>query len=294
MSTNSKIEWTEQTWNPIAGCTRVSPGCQNCYAERMAKRLIAMGQEKYFGTIDKNGRWSGELSFDVDNWNAPLKRKKPTTYFVNSMSDLFHEKVLFNWHMRIWDVMRDTPQHTYQILTKRADIMARRSKALTEIYGVLPNVWLGVSVENQKYADERIPYLLQTPAAVRFLSCEPLLGPVVLPSWDSYIFHDGFGNNGPMTTNIGYSFEPDNLINWVIVGGESGPNARPMHPDWARGLRDQCTGAGVPFFFKQWGEWVVDEKLSTNPTPGMEVFRKVGKHAAGRLLDGRTWDEFPK
>lgn len=333
MGQNSNIEWTEQTWNPLAGCTRISPGCQNCYAERMAKRLIAMGQEKYQGTVDKNGRWTGALNFDVDNWDAPTKRKKPTMYFVNSMSDLFHADVPPNWSMRIWDVMAKTPQHTYQILTKRADVMEQRVKWLVDLYGVLPNVWLGVSVENQQYADERIPHLLQTPAAVRFLSCEPLLGPVSIDLIDGVFYDSGMPFPWQKLEKPG--------IDWVIVGGESAPNARPMHPNWARSLRDQCKSAGVAFFMKQWGEWIAKPQIATfstaqdwpdwefhpgwrdvikgkewgclgisgkylectttwngrqgNPDDDYEVtVYKVGKHAAGRLLDGETWSEFPQ
>lgn len=246
---STKIEWVTnsegvkgETWNPFVGCSRVSPGCQACYAERMAKRLIAMGQEKYQGTVDKNGRWTGNLNFDIDNYQAPLKRKTPTVYFVNSMSDLFHEKVGFNWIMRVWDVMRDTPQHTYQILTKRADIMSRTGKALSEIYGVLPNVWLGVSVETQQYADERIPYLLETPAAIRFLSCEPLLGPVDL---DGYL--------GTELQLSDYDFDIGDGVDWVIVGGESGPGARAFDLDWANSLVKQCQNTDTAVFVKQLG-----------------------------------------
>lgn len=217
----------------------------------MAKRLVAMGQEKYQGTIDKNGRWTGNLNFDIDNYDAPLRRKQPTVYFVDSMSDLFHESIGFNWLMRVWNVMRDTPQHTYQILTKRAEVMERTGKALAEIYGVLPNVWLGVSVESQEYADRRIPSLLRTPAVVRFLSCEPLLGPVDLVK---SIFKPGVWDK--IHPDHNYMLAPSlygSGLHWIIVGGESGPGARPMHPDWARRIRDDCQAANVPFFFKQWG-----------------------------------------
>ncbi len=237
----SSIEWTKETWNPIVGCARVSPGCQHCYAERMAKRLIAMGQEKYYGTLDKNGRWSGLLNFDIDNWEAPRKRKKPTVYFVNSMSDLFHETVGFNWIMRVWDVMRDTPQHTYQILTKRADIMSRTGKALADIYGVLPNVWLGVSVENQQYANERVPLLLETPAAIRFLSCEPLLGSVDLNKREF------------LCTDWRKRLTIGTYVDWVIVGGESGPGARPIDVKWIKDIVDQCKEADTSVFVKQLG-----------------------------------------
>lgn len=294
MGNSSKIEWTEATWNPIAGCSRVSPGCVNCYAERMAKRLTAMGQEKYQGTVDKNGRWSGLLNFDVDGYEAPRYRKQPTVYFVNSMSDLFHPDVPPNWHMRIWSVMHDTPRHTYQILTKRADVMEQKVEWLNQVYGMLPNVWLGVSVENQQCADERIPHLLETPAAIRFLSCEPLLGPVDLNKRE-YLCKDW---RKGVTIGI--------YLDWVIVGGESGPGARPMRPDWARQLRDQCQETETAFFFKQWGELLdvdlaikmglIDTYTDTKKLINIDgkYYAKVGKPLAGRLLDGRQWDEVPK
>jgi protein gp37 len=250
----SKIEWTGKTWNPIVGCSRISEGCRHCYAARMARRLAAMGQAKYQGAVDEHGRWNGQVWFDAPSYDLPLKVKAPTVWFVNSMSDLFHEGVSINWIMRVWDVMKDCPQHTFQILTKRAERLGKLLAAdgvLTATYGVLPNVWLGVSVENQAAADERIPWLVQAQAAIRFLSCEPLLGPVELGRWL------------PPAPGVSWAHEvmeawgeDTNKIDWVICGGESGPGARPMSPDWARALRDQCTAAGVPFFMKQWGEWL--------------------------------------
>lgn len=244
----TKIQWTEKTYNPIVGCTRVSPGCEHCYAERMARRLQAMGQEKYQGTIDKNGRWTGVLNLGSEETiEAPLRNKKPMTYFVNSMSDLFHKEIPFWWLKAIWDVMRDTPQHTYQILTKRAGRMAQTIPALVESYGILPNVWLGVSVENQKYAGERIPYLLQTPAAIRFLSCEPLLGPVDL---DGYV--------GTELQLSDYDAHIGDGVDWVIIGGESGPGARPFDLSWAYSLVSQCQAAGVAVFVKQLGRNPID------------------------------------
>ena len=235
MTTASKIEWTEQTWNPTVGCTKVSPGCKNCYAETMAKRLRAMGTPGY-----ENGF---RLTLMPDRLDEPMRRRKPTVYFVNSMSDVFHPKVPFEFIDRIFETIERSPQHTYQMLTKRADRMAtyfrtRRPPA---------NAWLGVSVENRRHGVPRIDFLRQVPAKVRFLSVEPLLehlGPIDLSG-----------------------------IHWVIVGGESGPAARPLDPAWARDLRDQCRRAGVPFFFKQWGG--------------------TQKKKAGRTLDGRTWDEMP-
>lgn len=292
----TKIEWTEKTWNPITGCQRVSAGCQHCYAERMTKRLAAMGQEKYQKLINEQGRFNGVLKFDKATLEIPRKVKKPTVWFVNSMSDVFHGQMHFLWHPRIWQVMADTPQHTYQILTKRAENMQEVVSELVKQFGVLPNVWLGVSVENQAAANERIPHLLQTPAAIRFLSCEPLLGPVELGRWL------------PPAPGVSWAHEvmeawgeDTNKIDWVITGGESGPGARQMHPDWARLLRDQCVAADVPFFFKQWGEWLplasADEASNYRGAmrEGKNVrWIKVGKKTAGCLLDGREWKEMPE
>ena len=230
----SKIEWTDATWNPVTGCNKISPGCKHCYAERMAKRLHAAGMPKY-----RNG-------FDVvvhpDTLDIPRRWRKPRAIFVNSMSDLFHDRVSNDFIRQVFAVMEQADWHRYQALTKRPE----RVVALNDVLPWPPQVWLGVSVENAAYT-HRIDLLRQTDAAVKFLSLEPLLGP--LPDLNL----DG--------------------IDWVIVGGESGPGARPMQADWARDIRDQCLAAGVPFHFKQWGG----------------VFKK--RH--GRLLDGRTWDEMP-
>lgn len=235
MGVGSSIEWTEATWNPLTGCDKISPGCKHCYAERMATRLEAMGQPNY-----ANGF---ELTLHEHMLEVPLHWRKPRTIFVNSMSDLFHHKVPEAYIQRVFDVMRRAHWHRFQMLTKRAE-------RLHELSGALPwpdNVWMGVSVESAKYAS-RIEHLRSTPAKLRFLSLEPLLGP--LPQLDLTGIH------------------------WVIVGGESGPGARPMEADWARDLRDQCVAARVPFFFKQWGG--------------------VNKKKTGRALDGRTWDEMPR
>lgn len=220
MSTQSRIEWTEQTWNPTVGCTKVSPGCKNCYAETMAKRLQAMGMHAY-----ENGF---RLTLMPERLAEPLERRKPTVYFVNSMSDLFHEKVPFEYIRRVFDVMTRAPQHTFQILTKRAERMA----AFCRDAQIPSNTWLGVSVENRKYGLPRIDVLRTIDAKVRFLSVEPLLedlGRVDLAE-----------------------------IHWVIVGGESGVKARRMKPDWVRRIKRQCDKAGVAFFFKQWGGWGAD------------------------------------
>ncbi len=233
--TRSRIEWTDETWNPVTGCTKVSPGCKHCYAERMAKRLQAMGQPNYARGFD--------LIVHEHMLDAPLRWKKPRMVFVNSMSDLFHEDVPMSFIAQVFDVMRSAHQHTFQVLTKRAERVASLNPAL---YWPV-NVWLGVSVETRRYV-RRIDQLRQTDAAIKFLSLEPLLAP--LPDLDL------------------------SGIDWVIVGGESGPSARPMLASWARDIRDQCYRAGVPFFFKQWGG--------------------KNKKKAGRVLDGRTWDEMPR
>jgi protein gp37 len=300
MSGKTSIEWTDATWNPTSGCDRVSPGCDNCYALTLAKRLKAIGSPRY--QRDGDPRTSGPgfgLTEHPDALNWPLRKTKPLRIFVNSMSDIFHKDVEERFIGDVWDVMAKTPQHTYQILTKRPQRMCSVMQAWaadrwhwrrSDMHWCqlvddrpLSNVWLGTSIEEDKFCF-RADYLRRTPAVVRFLSLEPLLGP--LPSLD-------------LTG-----------INWVIVGGESGPNARPMHPDWVRDIRDKCISAGVKFFFKQWGEWsesefvgyqgqvCLDGSWSTtdNPRPvtsGNVYIRKVGKRKAGRTLDGRTWDEMP-
>lgn len=238
----SKIEWTEQTWNPVTGCTKISPGCKHCYAETMAHRLQAMGAAGYDHGF--------ALTLHEARLQQPLKRKKPTVYFVNSMSDLFHEDIPDTFIEQVMTVAAQTPQHTYQILTKRAE----RLPTFFSQRVVPANVWLGVSVEDRRYGLPRIDHLRQVAARIRFLSVEPLLEHL-----------------GPM-----------NLagIHWVIVGGESGPKARPMHPDWVLAVRDQCEAAGVAFFFKQWGGW------------GADGVRRA-KQSNGRLLAGRTWDAYP-
>lgn len=235
MATNSTIEWTESTWNPVTGCTKISAGCKNCYAERMAIRLQAMGQPNY-----KNGFAVTMHEHAID---LPLQWKKPQTVFVNSMSDLFHEDVPTDFILRVFDVMRQADWHRFQVLTKRSERLAE----LDSVLPWAPNIWMGVSVENEDCMF-RIDHLSSTYAAVKFLSLEPLLGP--LP-------------NLPLAG-----------IDWVIVGGESGPGARVIRPEWVEDIRDQCVVTGTPFFFKQWG--------GTN------------KKKSGRLLDGRVWDEMPE
>ena len=234
MATRSHIEWTEMTWNPVTGCTKISPGCKFCYAERMAHRLELMGQPHY-----SNGF---KLTLHFDFLELPLRRKQPSVIFVNSMSDLFHEKIPMDFLSDVFGVMNQASWHVFQVLTKRAEYLG-------SVADKLPwseNIWMGVSVESEEYL-WRIDHLRSVPSAVRFLSLEPLLGP--LPNMDL------------------------RGIDWVIVGGESGPKARPVKKEWITEIRDQCLAAGVKFFFKQWG--------------GMR------KKVAGRELDGRTWDEMP-
>jgi len=242
MTTISKIEWTERTWNPTVGCTKVSPGCKHCYAEGMAARLQAMKTPGY--------EHGFELTVLPQRLQDPLKRKISTTYFVNSMSDLFHESVPFDYIDRVFETISIAKQHQFQILTKRS---ARLAEYFSD-RSPPKNAWIGVSVEDRKYGIERIDHLRNVPAQIRFLSVEPLLEDI-----------------GKLDLNG---------IHWVIVGGESGPNARPMQLEWVESIRDQCDEADVAFFFKQWGGWGADGK-------------RRAKKANGRELHGRTWDEMP-
>jgi len=259
----SAIEWTEMTWNPTTGCDRTSPGCDNCYALTLAKRLKAMGQEKYQNDGDPRTSGPGfRLTMHDDALSIPFGWRTPRTVFVNSMSDLFHEDVSLDFIRRVFDVIAQTPQHVYQVLTKRSKRLARVANELDWPQ----NLWMGVSVESQRYAF-RTHHLREIPAAVRFLSVEPMLGPVDL--------------------DLGG-------IDWVIAGGESGHFARPMQPEWVRALRDSCKHADVAFFFKQWGAWAPLREAGPTQCPdGAPPLVRVGKKAAGRELDGRTWDELP-
>jgi protein gp37 len=380
MGDRTGIEWTDATWNPIRGCSRVSEGCRFCYAETVANRFKGEGQP-YAGLIAKGGQWNGAIKFVPEMLEKPLQWTKPRRIFVNSMSDLFHESVPDEVIDRIVAVMAMAAWHTFQVLTKRPErmrdyfaaltydriiescrgadgvsvIQRRTMQAIEHHFGwwpdsplrfrrvgplPLPNVWLGVSVEDQKAADERIPLLLQTPAAVRWISAEPLLGPVKLPALCDFSACGDHSNKPCDNVTC-----PARTLDWVVVGGESGPHARPMHPQWARDLRDQCAAAGVPFLMKQWGEWrpicqgdgdwyqhlyrsrrvakdgedqdSLDESWGRDCTVAELCLRndgehvgiteqgawaagtapvhafKVGKKAAGRLLDGVQHDGYP-
>lgn len=362
MADNSHIEWTDATWNPITGCSVVSPGCTNCYAMKLAGTRLRHHPSRAGLTVDSKAGpvWNGQVRLNEDWLTQPLQWKRPRRIFVCAHGDLFHESVPDEWIDRVFAVMALAPQHTFQVLTKRAarmraymaerwqpaparrlegfglppidlpaeregedrhDQVARIAERLANDIGLLdpendalwtddgaskamsfawplPNVWLGVSAEDQARADERIPDLLATPAAVRFLSAEPLLGAIDL-------WRTGMKINGKLDRATGER----RFLDWVIVGGESGPGARPMHPDWARQIRDDCAAAGVPFFFKQWGDWfpygerdadgdvnVVDKGERPGlfhewSNGGFSV--RLGKRIAGRFLDGVTHDAMP-
>lgn len=382
MSDSTRISWTDATWSPVTGCTKVSDGCLNCYIERtppfrMNGRAFTCprcggtgyvedsdGNRLAFGKAGKpllgaqctrcagTGRAGvGDTTgvrMHEDRLGVPLHWRKPRKVFVCSMADLFHDSVSSSFIASVFAVMALSPQHTFQVLTKRHGRMqsllsspdfhwrvwhailtishgkslpippaitahfrggARLSESAME---ALPNVWLGVSVEDQKTADLRIPALLDSPAAVRWLSCEPLLGPVDLGVWTAPHSPECLdGDDAPPWCTCGRDYA--GYLDWVVVGGESGRGARPMHPDWARSLRDQCRDAGVPYLFKQWGEWVPESstlgKLDMNgprydmgsgecwlrgPDGRYAVMRRVGKKRAGRMLDGCTHDEYPE
>jgi protein gp37 len=374
---DTSIEWATKVWNPLRGCSKVSEGCQNCYAMRQAHRFSGPGMpyEGLTRATEYGPQWTGKVKLVPDMLVQPLKWKRSERIFVNSMSDLFHEDAPFPYIAAVFGAMAASPNHNFQVLTKRPkrmlewfDYIERMAEKVSDVFpddekdwrhrhvlraalikhlgtggiqGIpdpaqwpLPNVWLGVSVENQKAADERIPLLLQTPAAVKFLSMEPLLGPVnlnrVKPKDKNDVIIDALKGDYLVPFTI---LRDRPKIDWVIVGGESGHKARAMHPEWVRSIRDQCQTAGVPFFFKQWGEfepyvdedkfthcgeetqknmqwyvnpdgsnghcWLVDgdgtwQNWTGDPQEDCHVMNRVGKKAAGRLLDGRTWDKFPE
>lgn len=343
MADNSKIEWTDTTWNPVTGCSKVSQGCKNCYAERDWARLSAPRPKPNIYT----GRAFTDVRVHPERLTQPLLWTRPRRIFVNSMSDLFHDDVSDEFIATVFGIMAASQRHIFQVLTKRPDRMlawfdklrpdprylmtaavAQQSVNYPRdlhlvAHWPLRNVWIGVSVEDQETADKRIPLLLQSPAAVRWISAEPLIGQVRLDqierTGDDWTYIDN-ALTGFRATKAGGVH--GNKIDWVVAGGESGPHARPTHPAWIRQMRDQCTAAGVPFFFKQWGEWHPcetevhadergceiyphDENLFGDYTKtsgkafeviqhdGQEFF-KAGKKLSGRVLDGRTWDEYPR
>ncbi|MFV5212729.1 DUF5131 family protein [Azonexus caeni] len=352
MSDKTGIEWTDATWNPVTGCAKVSQGCKHCYAEREWPRMTRL-------VPAYAGRDFTDVRTHEDRLDQPLRWKKPRKVFVNSMSDLFHSDVPDEFIDKVFITMALCPQHTFQVLTKRAD---RMQDYVTRLNGgrlrnrlimvdapnstlawPLQNVWLGVSVEDQDAADERIPLLLDTPAAVRWISAEPLLGPVDLtdlcdgvawPDVPRNYWNEGFDSDdsppslrldalaGEKLQRFGNYSEYCARLDWVVVGGESGPKARPMSIQWARSLRDQCAEAGVPFLFKQWGEWA-PAAVRQSETPGQfaygdyehepghfvntdrypraftsfgarAIVERVGKKTAGRLLDGVKHDGYPE
>lgn len=368
MADHTEIEWTDATWNPITGCSVVSPGCTHCYAMALAGTRLKNHDSRSGLTKKANGKhvWTGEVRFNAQWLDQPLRWTKPRMIFVCAHGDLFAEGAPDEWIDQVFAVMALAPQHTFQVLTKRPERMREYVKALPARSGAvgkwaawhwgaqdpdalhdqvsdavrtpLPNVWLGVSVEDQRRADERIPILLDTPAAIRWISAEPLLGPLDLKDLRKFN-PDGLpwidGLRGLVTRGDYLARSPNECsfntrvtipgelphLDWVVAGGESGPNARPMHPDWARSLRDQCAAAGAPFLFKQWGEWCpatstygvaghcmpdTGEKFTwigwdgktANPsahglsTPIMAI-AKMGKRRAGRLLDGVEHNAFP-
>jgi protein gp37 len=307
MGDHTAIEWTDATWNPVRGCAIVSKGCTNCYAMRQAHRSSGAGGA-YEGLTkrSKGGPvWTGKVRLVPELLEQPLHWRRPRRIFVNSMSDLFHEDVPLDFIAKVFEVMNEAHWHIYQVLTKRAqrarEVLSRREWpwAVTVDKLPQPNVWLGVSVEDQAAADERIPQLLATPAAVRWISAEPLLGPVKL-KW-SWVSGGRPLDGGPMVNMLEPWAAPQATpkLDWVVAGGESGPGARPMHPAWAQSLRDQCAAAGVPFFFKQWGNWAPCLDSGGHVASDQEKLLdgtwllKVGKKSAGRELDGRTHDEYP-
>lgn len=314
MADQSKIEWTDSTWNPVTGCTKVSPGCDHCYAETFA--------ERWRGTPGHHFENGFDVTLRPERLDQPLRWKKPRRIFVNSMSDLFHDAVPDRFIGQVFETMAAANQHTFQLLTKRhgrmRSLLNQWSEHATKgcycppdqggcsapvdvLHGTwpLPNVWLGVSVENQQWAETRIPALLETPAAVRFISAEPLLGPVDLRKLvvRSRVI-DCLGGDVTDPSDGAVICGMPSVLDWVIVGGESGPGARPMHPDWARSLRDQCQGKAA-FHFKQWGayRWIAGSRWNAETVcweDHGEYPERVSKKLSGRLLDGRTWDEFPQ
>lgn len=294
------------TWNVIRGCSRVSEGCMNCYAEKMAARIqrcdrgrgIAEGQGSYDGLLAAGGQWNGKITVAEHLLDKPLRMRRPRKIFVNSMSDLFHENLPTSVIDQIFSVMEKASHHTFMILTKRPWRMRGYMRAWMSKNNRPPpkNIWLGVSIENMSTANERIPLLLDTHAAVRWISAEPLLGHVNLTALWANMPNSGRSlTNALSDTILDDGFVSDRGLDWIVVGGESGKNARAMDPSWPRLIRDQCIAFGKPFFFKQWGEfapnWLNDN--AGNKIHGSEWIDPMGKKIAGCSLDGRLWKEFP-
>lgn len=367
MGDKTKIEWTDASWNPTRGCSKVSAGCRNCYAETVAARFCGEGAP-YEGTI-QGRKWNGHVRLEPAQLYQPLRWQRPRRIFVNSMSDIFHESIPDEYILAVFGAMSAARHHCFQLLTKRParasewfqwasaqwpgrshwkvgdkyvdDVLftalesaasaqaapSRMRKVVARNDWPLPNVWVGVSVEDQASADERVPQLLNLPAAVRWLSMEPLLSAVNVEQWLGVVHEDDAGThnqNQDLPDALGVPFHDPWVagVDWVVVGGESGRNARPMHPQWARELRDQCARSRVSFFFKQWGAWVPfgDDHFDTSSVgDDVEAMDRVrwlapdgrwcdiksnhdeaapmllaGKKTAGRVLDGRTHDEWPR
>ena len=316
MSSKTSIEWTDETHQPgIYGCSHHGKGCINCYAERLSHRLGNMGQPAYAGATE-GWRWTGQVQVvPVEQAVAsilglPRRRgfDRPVRTFVTSMADMLHEQVPTDWTARVIVAMAERTDRIFQVLTHRGRRWPEVARRVIEARGYWPpNVWAGLSVSTQEEVDREVPGLLQVPRAVRFLSLEPLLGAIDLGRAIGHMHIDRLSPAGRCDHTCPRCWGPQ--VQWVIVGGESGPKARPMHPDWARSIRDQCVEAGVAFHFKQWGAWApksmpwdVDYEESARPSGmppweeagGAVAMFRIGKKAAGRLLDGRTWDEFPE
>lgn len=323
----SKIEWTEETWNPFVGCSKVSEGCKNCYAEKMAYRLTNMALKKesfdscdgYLHVINIDKKcWNGKTFFQHSQLSKPFKRKKPTKYFVCSMSDLFHEDNDFVDILKVWYVMCQNPHHIFQVLTKRPDRVIEfyryigkkcKDDGLDSVpsdsndyidYVETPNhVWIGVTVENQEMADKRIPILLDIPAKTRFLSCEPLLDNINFPLYDGWVpTYNNPDNSGGDKEAWPMIYD----LSWVVIGGESGSNARPMHPNWAKNIIAQCEAANVPVFFKQWGEYAPSDnlplsivlKLKNHIFNDKTIVYRIGKKKSGNIINGTKYEQYPE
>jgi len=330
MSDNTDIDrdrYIQATWNPIAGCTHVSEGCRNCYAEHIASRFSDPGMWGYgfAERTSKGGRWTGRVELLPHKLDIPLRHTRPRSYFVGSTSDLFHRDLSDDDIDQVLTRAQVADRHRYLILTKRPERMREYFTSLAAaedwpglngrivrmgedshivLRWPLPNVWLGVSVEDQATADARIPHLLATPAAVRFVSAEPLLGPIdmrdlTVTTQSGYEQWDVLDRAEAADAEPGY---PTAVLDWVIVGGESGPGARPMHPDWVRSIRDQCVAAKVPFFFKQWGDYTHSSQISYQKKSSDQNIDdgnggrwcRVGNNRSGYNLDGKMWRQWPQ